>query len=160
MRSRKPSSIYGACSRKCSVCRTRTCASSPSSLARVSAASFGHGRIVRSLWRQRQLGKPVKLVLSRKMTFQAAGHRAHTQQRMRLGATPEGKLVSLQQDYVYERSMLDDYHENCGEATSFHYSVPNLRVHFGRAKRNIGTPSDMRGPGAVPGLYATESAMQ
>src|SRR6266403_2255038 len=107
----------------------------------------------------RQLRKPVKLVLSRKMTFQAAGHRAHTQQRMRLGATPEGKLVSLQQDYVYERSMLDDYHENCGEATSFHYSVPNLRVHFGRAKRNIGTPSDMRGPGAVPGLYATESAM-
>src|SRR6266496_52284 len=107
----------------------------------------------------RQLGKPVKLVLSRKMTCQAAGHRAHTQQRMRLGATPEGKLVSLQQDYVYERSMLDDYHENCGEATSFHYSVPNLRVHFGRARRNIGTPSDMRGPGAVPGLYATESAM-
>jgi xanthine dehydrogenase YagR molybdenum-binding subunit len=107
----------------------------------------------------RQLGKPVKLVLSRRMTFQSAGHRARTQQRVRLGATPEGKLVSLQQDYVYERSMLDSYHEDCGEATPFHYSVPNLRVKFGRAKRNIGTPSDMRGPGAVPGLYATESAM-
>ena len=39
------------------------------------------------------------------------------------------------------------------------YSVPNLRVKFGRAKRNIGATSDMRGPGAVPGLYATESAM-
>jgi xanthine dehydrogenase YagR molybdenum-binding subunit len=107
----------------------------------------------------RQLGKPVKLVLSRKMTFQAAGHRAHTQQRVRLGATAEGKLISLQHDYLYERSMLDDYHENCGEATSFQYSVPNLRVRFGRAKRNIGSPCDMRGPGAVPGLYATESAM-
>ncbi len=107
----------------------------------------------------RQLGKPVKLVLSRKMTFQAAGHRARTQQRVRLGATPEGKLLSLQHDYVYERSMLDEYHENCGEATSFQYSVPNLRVRFGRAKRNIGSPSDMRGPGAVPGLYATEAAM-
>jgi xanthine dehydrogenase YagR molybdenum-binding subunit len=107
----------------------------------------------------RQVGKPVKLVLSRRMTFQAAGHRARTQQRVRLGATPDGKLVSLQHDYVYERSMLEDYHENCGEATSFHYSVPNLRVKFGRAKRNIGSPSDMRGPGAVPGLYATESAM-
>jgi len=107
----------------------------------------------------RQLGKPVKLVLSRKMTFQTAGHRARTQQRVRLGATPEGKLVSLQHDYVYDRSMLDHYHENCGEATAFHYSVPNLRVEFGRARRNIGTPSDMRGPGAVPGLYATESAM-
>jgi len=107
----------------------------------------------------RQLGKPVKLVLSRKMTFQTAGHRARTQQRVRLGATPEGKLVSLQHDYVYDRSVLDHYHENCGETTAFHYSVPNLRVEFGRAKRNIGTPSDMRGPGAVPGLYATESAM-
>jgi xanthine dehydrogenase YagR molybdenum-binding subunit len=107
----------------------------------------------------RKLGKPVKLVLSRRMMFQTAGHRARTQQRMRVGATPEGKLVSLMQDYVYERSMLEDYHENCGEATAFHYSVPNLRVKFGRARRNIGSPSDMRGPGAVPGLYATESAM-
>src|SRR5882757_8244577 len=107
----------------------------------------------------RKLGKPVKLVLSRRMMFQTAGHRARTQQRMRLGATPQGKLVSLMQDYVYERSMLEDYHENCGEATAFHYSVPNLRVKFGRARRNIGSLSDMRGPGAVPGLYATESAM-
>src|SRR5438105_3367064 len=107
----------------------------------------------------RQVGKPVKLVLSRKMTFQSAGHRARTQQRVRLGATADGKLISLMHDYVYHRSILDNYHENCGEATAFHYSVPNLRVKFGRAKRNIGTPSDMRGPGAVPGLYATESAM-
>src|SRR6267378_6655673 len=107
----------------------------------------------------RQVGKPVKLVLSRKMTFQTAGHRARTQQRVRLGATPEGKLVSLDHDYICHRSMLEDYHENCGEATSFHYSTPNLRVHFAWARRNIGTPSDMRGPGAVPGLYATESAM-
>ena len=107
----------------------------------------------------RQLGKPVKLVLSRKMTFQSAGHRAQTQQRVRVGATTDGKLVSLDHDYVCQRSILEEYQENCGEATSFHYSVPNLRVHFGWARRNVGTPSDMRGPGAVPGLYATESAM-
>jgi xanthine dehydrogenase YagR molybdenum-binding subunit len=107
----------------------------------------------------RQLGQPVKLVLSRRMMFQTVGHRARTQQRVRLGATPEGKLVSLQHDYVYERSMLDAHHEDCGEATPFHYSVPNLRVAFGRARRNIGATADMRGPGAVPGLYATESAM-
>src|SRR5438128_3750211 len=107
----------------------------------------------------KQLGKPVKLVLSRKMMFQSVGHRARTQQRVRLGATPDGKLVSLQHDYVYHRSMLDAHHEGCGEATAFQYSVPNLRVAFGRAKRNIGSGADMRGPGAVPGLYATESAM-
>src|SRR5947209_17493362 len=107
----------------------------------------------------RQLGKPVKLVLSRKMMFQSVGHRPPTQQRVRLGATTDGKLVSLQQDYVNHQAILDNYHEDCGEATAFHYSVPNLRVKFGRARRNIGSPSDMRGPGAVPGLYATESAM-
>jgi xanthine dehydrogenase YagR molybdenum-binding subunit len=107
----------------------------------------------------RQLGKPVKLVLSRKMMFQSVGHRPRTQQRMRLGATPDGKLVSLQHDYIYHRSMLEAHHEDCGEATPFQYSVPNLRVTFGRASRNIGAGADMRGPGAVPGLYATESAM-
>jgi xanthine dehydrogenase YagR molybdenum-binding subunit len=107
----------------------------------------------------RQLGKPVKLVISRKMMFQSVGHRARTQQRVRLGASREGKLVSLQHDYVYHMSMLDAYHEDCAEATPFHYSVPNLRVSFGRARRNIGATADMRGPGAVPGLYATESAM-
>ena len=107
----------------------------------------------------RQLGKPVKLVVSRRMMFQTVGHRARTQQRMRLGATREGKLVSLQHDYIYHLSMIDHYHEDCGEATPFHYSVPNLRVHWGRARRNIGATADMRGPGAVPGLYATESAM-
>jgi xanthine dehydrogenase YagR molybdenum-binding subunit len=78
---------------------------------------------------------------------------------MRLGATKEGKLLSLQHDYLYHLSMIDHYHEDCGEATPFHYSVPNLRVHWGRARRNIGATADMRGPGAVPGLYATESAM-
>src|SRR3984893_17691616 len=108
----------------------------------------------------RQLGEAVKLVLSRRMTFQSAGHRARTQQRVRLGATPEGKLVSLEHDYVCQRSVLEDYQENCGEATAFHYSTPNLRVHFGWARRNVGSPSDMRGPGAVPGRYATESAMK
>jgi xanthine dehydrogenase YagR molybdenum-binding subunit len=107
----------------------------------------------------RQLGKPVKLVVSRKMMFQTVGHRPRTQQRVRLGATPDGKLVSLQHDYVYDRSILDDHHEDCGEATPSQYSVANLRVTFGRARRNIGAAIDMRGPGAVPGLYATESAM-
>ena len=47
---------------------------------------------------------------------------------MRLGATPDGKLTSLQHDYVNHTSILDDYEEDCGEATPFLYSVPNLRV--------------------------------
>ena len=107
----------------------------------------------------RQLGRPVKLVVSRQSMFQTVGHRARTRQRMRLGATPDGKLVSLQHDFVCHTAMLDDFKEDCGEPTPFLYSVPNLRVTSGLHKRNVGPTTTMRGPGAVPGLYAIESAM-
>jgi xanthine dehydrogenase YagR molybdenum-binding subunit len=107
----------------------------------------------------RQLERPVKLVLSRKMMFQSVGHRPTTQQRMRLGATRDGKLVSLQHDFVNHAALGDDYMEDCGEATPSMYSTPNLRVTGGTVKRNVGSPTSMRGPGAVPGLYALESAM-
>ena len=107
----------------------------------------------------KQLGKPVKLVLSRKMNFQSAGHRPITQQHMQLAATQDGKLVSVSHDYLNHTSISDNYHENCGEATPFLYSAPNLRVRTALVKRNVGTPTSMRGPGAVPGLFALESAM-
>jgi xanthine dehydrogenase YagR molybdenum-binding subunit len=107
----------------------------------------------------RNLNRPVKLVVSRQMMFQNVGHRPRTQQRVRLSATAEGKLTSLQHDYLNHTSILDDYKENCGEATPYLYGTPNLRVTSGLVRRNIGTPTSMRGPGAVPGLFATESAM-
>lgn len=107
----------------------------------------------------RKLNRPVKFALSRKMMFSNVGHRPRTQQRMRLGATADGKLVSLQQDYRNHTSLGDDIRENCGEATPFLYSTANLKVTSALVRRNIGTPTPMRGPGAVPGLFALESAM-
>jgi xanthine dehydrogenase YagR molybdenum-binding subunit len=107
----------------------------------------------------RQLGKPVKFVVSRRMMFQSVGHRPRVSQRIRLSATREGKLTSLRQDWVNHTSILDDYKDNCGEATPFMYSVPTLRITSAAARRNVGSPTAMRGPGAVPGLWATESAM-
>ncbi len=107
----------------------------------------------------RKLNRPVKFTLSRKMMFCDSGHRPRTQQRMRLGATADGKLVSLQQDYRNHTSYGDDIRENCGEATPFLYSTKNLKVTSALIRRNVGTPTPMRGPGAVPGLFALESAM-
>ena len=140
--------------------RRKTCESSPSFL----GSGFG-GKLWP--WTQsalaaaaaRQLGKPVKLVLTRQMCFQSAGHRPRTQQRLRLSAEPDGKLTSLRHDFVTTTSLVDDYKEDCGEATPFLYSVPNLRVTGGLTRRNTGVPTSMRGPGAVPGLFALESAM-
>jgi xanthine dehydrogenase YagR molybdenum-binding subunit len=116
-----------------------------------------HGLIAASA--ARNLNRPVKLVVSRKMMFQNVGHRPRTQQRVRLGATPDGKLVSLMHDSLNHTSILDDYSEGCSEATAYSYSTPNLRATSAIVRRNVGTPTSMRGPGAVPGLFATESAM-
>jgi xanthine dehydrogenase YagR molybdenum-binding subunit len=107
----------------------------------------------------RKLNRPVKFTLTREMMFSNVGHRPRTQQRMRLGATPDGKLLSLQQDYRNHTSIGDDIRENCGEATPFLYSTANLKVTSALVRRNVGTPTPMRGPGAVPGLFALESAM-
>jgi len=107
----------------------------------------------------RQLGRPVKVVISRAMTFHSAGHRPFTWQHMRLGATRDGKLISLQHDYLSQASILDNYRERCGEATPRMYSTPNLKVAWGLARRHVGAPTSMRGPGAVPGMFALESAM-
>ena len=107
----------------------------------------------------RQLNRPVKLMVTRKMMFSNVGHRPRTQQRMRIGATPDGKIVSLEQNYINHTSLLDDFRENCGEATPFLYSTANLNVTSALARRNVGAPTPMRGPGAVPGLFAVESAM-
>jgi len=107
----------------------------------------------------RKLGRPVKLSLTRRMMFSSVGYRPRTEQRIRLGASSEGKLLALSQDYLNSTSMLDDFEEGCAEATPYLYSVANLSVIAGSVKHNLGAPMYMRGPGAVPGLYALESAM-
>ena len=107
----------------------------------------------------RNLNRPVKLVVTRDMMFQNVGHRPRTQQRIRIGAASDGKLVSLMHDSLNHTSILDDYSEGCSEATGYSYSTPNLRATSGLVRRNVGTPTSMRGPGAVPGLFALESAM-
>jgi xanthine dehydrogenase YagR molybdenum-binding subunit len=107
----------------------------------------------------RKLGRPVKLSVTRRMMFSNVGYRPRTQQHVKLGATKEGKLLALRHDYLNNTSMLDDFDEGCGEASSSLYSVANLEVTGAQPRRNMGAPMWMRGPGAVPGLYALESAM-
>ncbi len=107
----------------------------------------------------RQLKRPVKLSVDRRMMFSSVGHRPRTEQRIRLGATKDGKLTAIRHDFLTQTSQLDDFIEHCGEQTPFLYSCANLEVTTGMVRRNVGAPAPMRGPGAVPGLFALESAM-
>jgi len=107
----------------------------------------------------RQLNRPVKLSLNRRMMFSAVGYRPRTEQHIKLGAGKDGKLLALRHDYLNVTSQLDDFNEGCGEATPYLYSVANLEVTSGMVRRHVGAPMYMRGPGAVSGLYALEAGM-
>ncbi len=107
----------------------------------------------------RKLNRPVKISLTRRMMFSNVGYRPRTEQHIQLGASKEGKLLALRHEYLNNTSMLDDFDEGCGEATPYLYSVKNLEVTGAQVQRNMGAPMWMRGPGAVPGLYALEAGM-
>jgi xanthine dehydrogenase YagR molybdenum-binding subunit len=107
----------------------------------------------------KRVNRPVKVQVSRALMFTAVGHRPLTQQRMRIGATQEGKLVSVQHDVLQPTSMVDTYVEACTGVTTMLYSCENLTANQTLIPMNIGTPTPMRGPGIVPGLYPLESAM-
>jgi len=107
----------------------------------------------------KRVNRPVKVVVPRSLMFTTVGHRPLTQQRMRLGATQEGKLLSVQHDVLQPTSMVDTYVEQCTGVTTMLYSCENLTANQTLVPMNIGTPTPMRGPGIVPGLFPLESAM-
>ncbi len=107
----------------------------------------------------RELQRPVKFSVTRALMFTTVGHRPATKQRVRLGATQDGKLVAVQHDSVSQTSFVDNYLENCGEATKSLYSCKDLGLSHAVTRVNRGTPTPMRAPGAAPGLFALESAM-
>lgn len=107
----------------------------------------------------RILKRPVKLVIDRQMAFTNVGHRPRTQQKIKLSANDKGEFQSLTHEYATQGSIQGDYKENCGEVSGFLYKIPNVKVTSGIARRNISVPTSMRGPGAVPGLFALESAI-
>jgi xanthine dehydrogenase YagR molybdenum-binding subunit len=107
----------------------------------------------------RKVGRPVKVSVPRTLMFTTVGHRPAIQQRMRLGATQDGKLVSFQNDILQHTSLVDDYVEDCTQVSSLLYSCPNNAAIQHLAHLNVGTPTPMRGPGRTPALFAIESAM-
>ena len=107
----------------------------------------------------RHVGRPVKVTVPRSLMFTSTGHRPFTQQRIRLAATSDGKLVSTMHDVLQETSMVDDYVERCTDPTPILYSCANVSAIQNLVHLNVGTPTPMRGPGTTPGLFALESAM-
>jgi xanthine dehydrogenase YagR molybdenum-binding subunit len=107
----------------------------------------------------KQVGRPVKIVLSRQQMFTSNGHRSRTIQQISLGADKAGKLVAVKHLTTSETSFVDEFVEQAGVATKMIYDVPNLDVTHSIVRLNKGTPCPTRAPGEAPGTYALEVAM-
>jgi xanthine dehydrogenase YagR molybdenum-binding subunit len=105
-------------------------------------------------------GRPVKLPLTRAQMFAGAGHRPATEQKLTVAATKDGTLAALRHVTTQSTSLVGDWMETCGNATSqVMYACPNVQVVHRLARLNVGSPTFMRGPGETPGTFALESAL-
>lgn len=108
----------------------------------------------------RVVGRPVKLVLTRPQMFTSVGHRPETRQRVRLGATRDGRLVAVDHESTATIGALDDGGvEPVPQTTGNAYSCPNVATRDRRARLHIPSPHWMRAPGAAQGNFAMESAL-
>ena len=106
-----------------------------------------------------RVARPVKLVLTRKQMFTSVGHRPSSVQRMRLGATRDGKLTAIVHDAVLSTAMHEEWVEHSAAMSRMLYACDNRRTTHRAVRLNIDTPTIMRAPGEAPGSFATESAM-
>ena len=107
----------------------------------------------------RQVGRPVKLVLTRRQMFYTTGHRPRTVQRVALGATRDGRLASLIHEGAGETSRYEQFVEALTAATGFMVSCPNVSIGYRLVPLDESTPTYMRGPGEASGMFALESAL-
>jgi xanthine dehydrogenase YagR molybdenum-binding subunit len=107
----------------------------------------------------KQVGRPVKIALTRQQMFGMVGGRPHTRQKIRAGATPDGQLTALSHESTSTTSRFDVFIEPAALVSRHQYAVPNLATKHRLVRLDIGTPTYMRAPGESSGSFALESAM-
>jgi xanthine dehydrogenase YagR molybdenum-binding subunit len=107
----------------------------------------------------RVVGRPVKVVLTRRQMYGAVGARPQTEQHVVLGATRDGTLTAVRHESVSHTSRIEDYTESCANVTRMLYASPNIETTHRLVKLDLGAPTFQRAPGEAPGTFAIESAM-
>jgi xanthine dehydrogenase YagR molybdenum-binding subunit len=121
------------------------------------AFALGHGAIAAIA--AKMLQRPVKLAVTRPQTFTAFGGRPATRQTLALGATKEGKLLSIVQKGANETSVEGVWVEPLGSVTALMYATPNLSSRQNIVPVNTVTPCALRAPGENPSAYGIECAI-
>lgn len=107
----------------------------------------------------RELKRPVKVVYTRTQMFTGHGHRPYTIQKIALGAEASGKLTAMIHHAVHNTSSFEDFNDNTTGFTRQVYACPNLFAPTMIVPTDLPTPTWMRAPGAVSGMFALECAM-
>jgi xanthine dehydrogenase YagR molybdenum-binding subunit len=107
----------------------------------------------------RMVERPVKAALTRQQMFFCTGYRTPTIQRVRLGATKEGRLTAIAHDAFEQTSTVREFAEQTCTPTRMMYAAPDRLTRHRLVALDVPTPSWMRAPGECPGMYALESAM-
>ncbi|WP_119269259.1 xanthine dehydrogenase family protein molybdopterin-binding subunit [Taklimakanibacter deserti] len=121
------------------------------------AFAMAHGAIAAVA--AKMLKRPVKLAVTRPQTFTAFGGRAATRQKLALGATRDGKLLSIIQTGANETSVDGVWVEPLGAVTTLMYATPNLSSRQNVVPVNTVLPSALRAPGENPSAYGIECAI-
>jgi xanthine dehydrogenase YagR molybdenum-binding subunit len=107
----------------------------------------------------RQLGRPVKTALTRQQMFHVTSHRSATIQRLRLGATSDGRLLAIGHEAWSHAARFDDFFETAAKQTRSLYAAPDRMTQHRVVKLDLPLSDSCRAPGEAVGLLALECAM-
>ncbi|MCI2418487.1 xanthine dehydrogenase family protein molybdopterin-binding subunit [Saccharopolyspora sp. K220] len=107
----------------------------------------------------RALGQPIKVALTRQQIFHLVGLRPTSDQRVRLGAERDGRLVAIAHEVTMNTSPLKEYAEQTAATTRSLYAAPNRLTRHRLIPLDLPRGEDVRAPGEAPGMLAVESAM-
>jgi xanthine dehydrogenase YagR molybdenum-binding subunit len=105
------------------------------------------------------VNRPVKLALTRQQMFNSVGLRQRNDQRLRISATKEGKLISLIHETTTHTAIDNEFIEPCGDCSKLMYDVPNSLISYRVVPMNMILPTYTRGPGKSTGSFALECAI-
>ncbi|MDG4827546.1 xanthine dehydrogenase family protein molybdopterin-binding subunit [Asanoa sp. WMMD1127] len=107
----------------------------------------------------RQVGRPVRLALTRAQSFTSMGLREEQEQSMTLGARRDGHLTAIKHEKLSVTSPFDDWAEPATGGSSQVYGTEHyLGVHH-LIRGNTMTPTFTRAPGESLGSFSLECAM-
>lgn len=108
----------------------------------------------------KEVGRPVRLQLSRAQMYSMVGHQAATIQTIVLGADREGTLTGIRHESISPTPVFDNYIEYAALASrSLWAASGGIFTNHRVVHVNRNTPTAMRSPHEALGHFALESAM-